>query len=253
MDALSFLSDVCGVLKTLKRTGWVMRKVPLPESDADHMQRCAMCAMLLSQPADPRDDYSGDAAKFHPDKVDKVRLLRMAVTHDLCEALAGDITPFCNPSLVASKFDKENQAMQAIRKVVGDPLGEELYGLWKEYEDLETVEAIYCKDIDKFEMVMQAFEYEKEHLRPTSEVGAHPLHDSLALDSPTNPAVSDEPLRRFFVSTSSVLRTPLFRRLDKELRERREQMLRQRGWEVSDEERQAPSRASPSPTSSPSG
>ena len=45
-----------------------MRKVPLPESDADHMQRCAMCAMLLSQPADPRDDYSGDAAKFHPDK-----------------------------------------------------------------------------------------------------------------------------------------------------------------------------------------
>lgn len=36
--------------------------------------------------------------------------------------------------------------MQAIRKVVGDPLGSELYELWKEYEELETVEAIYCKD-----------------------------------------------------------------------------------------------------------
>lgn len=40
---------------------------------------------------------------------------------------------------------QEEQAMQAIRKVVGDPLGMELYELWKEYEELKTVEAIYCK------------------------------------------------------------------------------------------------------------
>eukprot|EP00913_Durusdinium_trenchii_P022072 g20742.t1 len=92
-----------------------------------------MCAMLLTQPPDPRDDYSG-AERFHPDKVDKVRLLRMTVTHDLCEALAGDITPYCNADLVASKHQKEDQAMQAIRKVVGDPLGSELYELWKERE-----------------------------------------------------------------------------------------------------------------------
>lgn len=44
-----------------------MRKVPLPESDSDHMHRCAMCALLLTQPPDPRDDYS-DAEQFHPDK-----------------------------------------------------------------------------------------------------------------------------------------------------------------------------------------
>ena len=31
----------------------------------------------------------------------------MTVTHDLCEALAGDITPYCDASLVASKHDKE--------------------------------------------------------------------------------------------------------------------------------------------------
>eukprot|EP00439_Symbiodinium_sp_Y106_P069036 s101_g11.t2 len=157
MDALSFISDICGTLKRLKRTGWVMRKIPLPESDSDHMHRCAMCAMLLTQPADQRDDYTASGMeKFHPEKVDKVRLLRMAVSHDLCEALAGDITPYCNPTLVASKHEKEKEAMQAIRKVVGDPLGHELFELWAEYEELKTVEAIYCKDIDKFEMVVQA-------------------------------------------------------------------------------------------------
>ena len=117
MDALSFISDICGTLKRLKRTGWVMRKIPLPESDSDHMHRCAMCAMLLTQPADQRDDYTASGMeKFHPEKVDKVRLLRMAVSHDLCEALAGDITPYCNPTLVASKHEKEKEAMQAIRK-----------------------------------------------------------------------------------------------------------------------------------------
>ena len=43
-------------------------------------------------------------------QVDKVRLLRMTVTHDLCEALAGDITPYCDASLVASKHDKDGAA-----------------------------------------------------------------------------------------------------------------------------------------------
>ena len=85
-DALSFISDICGQLKKIKRTGWVRHKVPLPESDSDHMHRCAMCALLLSQPPDPRDDYS-TSPQFHPDNVDKMKLLKMAVTHDLCESL----------------------------------------------------------------------------------------------------------------------------------------------------------------------
>ena len=50
-----------------------MRKVPLPESDSDHMHRCAMCALLLSQPPDPRDDYSADAERFHPDQAAYVK------------------------------------------------------------------------------------------------------------------------------------------------------------------------------------
>lgn len=150
MDALTFISDICGALKNIKRTGWVKHQIPLPESDADHMHRCAMCALLLSQPADPRDSYdTPDTSPYHPDQVDKTKLLRMAVTHDLCEALAGDITPFCDPSLVNSKHEKEDQAMRAIQKVVGNPLGEELYQLWKEYEEQKTVEAVYCKDIGK--------------------------------------------------------------------------------------------------------
>ena len=267
-DSLSFITDICGALKTIKRTGWVRHSIPLPESDSDHMHRCAMCALLVTQPADPRDDYTDPTAcRFHPTKVDGARLLRMAVTHDLCESLAGDVTPFCDPGLVSTKEEREGQAMRAIQKVVGDPLGEELFGLWREYEDQETTEALYCKDIDKFEMVVQAYEYEKEYLLPRTSVAEADEEDAKVPVAESNdgdddagaaaavggnngnsnnnskakdvrPDVRREPRRGFFVSTSSSMKSPLFRRLDGELRERREKMLQEKGWAVTDAERQ---------------
>ena len=166
-DSFLFLSNICGILKDIKRTGWVRHKVPLPESDSDHMHRCAMCAMLVTtQSPDPRDDYSIESgnAYFHPRNIDGEKLLRMALTHDLCESIAGDVTPFCDAGAIASKHEKEKAAMNEIRKVVGDPLGKELFDLWLEYEEQVTPVSLYCKDIDKFEMVMQAYEYEKKHL-----------------------------------------------------------------------------------------
>ena len=53
----------------------------------------------------------------------------MALTHDLCEALAGDITPFCSEELVMSKHDKEKQSMKQIQDIIGDSLGKEFYEL----------------------------------------------------------------------------------------------------------------------------
>lgn len=259
MDSLSFISDICGALKKIKRTGWVKHHIPLPESDADHMHRCAMCALLLSQPADPRDQYDTPTTEiYHPSKIGTTKLLRMAVTHDLCEALAGDITPHCDPTLVASKHVKEDQAMRSIQKVVAGPLGEELYQLWKEYEDQKTVEAIYCKDIDKFEMVVQAYEYEKDHLLSKDDAAKKQSEEEEKEDAPPakkqKPSedislktggdfrtdVRVEPLRGFFASTSSTMKTPLFRRLDAELRERREKLLLEKGWSVADDEQQTP-------------
>ena len=40
-------------------------------------------------------------------------------------------------------------------------VGAELLGLWKEYEDGSTPEACLVKDLDKFDMIFQAYEYEK--------------------------------------------------------------------------------------------
>jgi putative hydrolase of HD superfamily len=241
-DYVTFISVICGKLKDIKRTGWVRSGIPFPESDADHMHRCAMCAMILFQEFDDDDDHD-----YHPSKVDKNKLLKMALTHDLCESLVGDITPHCNIELLKTKEAKEQAAMEEIRKAVGDPLGKELYDLWREYEDQESVEAIYCKDIDKFEMVVQAFEYEEKHLQRNKEAVDH---ETVFVDISAETIARQiaggalqEPLRGFFTSTNASIKTPLFRRMDREVRGRRESLLKGRGWDVMDDERQLPQEA----------
>ena len=135
-----------GKLKTLKRTGWVRSGVELPESDSDHMHRAAICAMLI-----PKEEG-----------LERDRCIKMALTHDVCECIAGDFTPHC-PITKEEKHRLERDALVDLKKLLGcsHPLGQELIDLWEEYEDGTTREAIYVKDIDKFEMILQAHEYEE--------------------------------------------------------------------------------------------
>lgn len=53
---------------------------------------------------------------------------------------------------------------------------QEISGLWEEYEAASTPEALLVKDFDKFEMIMQALEYEQCEL-PQHE--QRPLQDNL--------------------------------------------------------------------------
>ena len=43
--------------------------------------------------------------------------------------------------------------------------GERVASLWREYEEGVSPEAVFLKDLDKLEMILQAHEYEMEHDR----------------------------------------------------------------------------------------
>ena len=135
---------------------------------------------------------------------------------------------------VVFKQAKEHAAMEEIRRMVEDPLGLELFELWKEYEEQETVEALYCKDIDKFEMVMQASDVDVDGDDKVNTVKSQVSSSSAG----SGEDVFTEPLRTFFVTTRSSTKSPIFRRLDAELRDKREAMMKELGWDVTDEERQ---------------
>eukprot|EP00741_Cyanophora_paradoxa_P009575 tig00001532_g9274.t1 len=172
-SVLDFL-HIVGKLKVTKRTGWVRSGVSMPESIADHMYRMAMMSFLL------------------PD-VDRDKIMKIAICHDLAEALVGDITPHCGVSK-EEKNRLEREAMQKIKETVGDEaIGSELAALWQEYEDGETPEAKVVKDLDKFEMIVQAEEYER-----AQGVRLQEFFDSTrdAFSTPTVRAWADELRRR---------------------------------------------------------
>jgi len=133
-----------GKLKQLRRRGWIRDNVPNPESDGDHMYRMAILSFFA-------DDESLDVS----------RVIQLSLAHDMCEAISGDVTPFDGVSR-EDKFKAESSAMQTIAEMVPG-VGDKFQKLWLEYESQSTAEAIFVHDLDKFDMYLQAFEYEQLH------------------------------------------------------------------------------------------
>ncbi|KAK4884332.1 hypothetical protein RN001_000603 [Aquatica leii] len=151
---LEFLKLILN-LKHNVRKGWEYRSVKNPESIASHMYNMALMTFLL-------DDNS---------KLDRLLCLQMALVHDLAECIVGDITPQDNvPPDVKHKLEDE-----AMKKLTGD-LGD------------ETDEAKFVKDLDQFDMILTASEYEvrdgsfgklQEFFDATEGKFTHPLVKSL--------------------------------------------------------------------------
>jgi putative hydrolase of HD superfamily len=93
--------------------------------------------------------------------LNKEKCIKIALVHDIAESIVGDITPI-DPVSKEEKSRLEGEAMETLRKTLGGgPIADEIVALWSEYENASTAEAQLIKQIDKFEMVLQAFIYEK--------------------------------------------------------------------------------------------
>ncbi|CAH8615807.1 unnamed protein product [Heterobilharzia americana] len=136
-NILQFLL-LCGKLKRTVRTGWTRYNIDSPESVSDHIERKSL---------------------------NTDRLIKMAIVHDLAECIVGDITPYCGVSK-EEKLSRETDAMKQLCELISEENRTEIMNLWKEYVDQKTCEAIICKDFDKLEMLLQAYEYECETCEP---------------------------------------------------------------------------------------
>jgi putative hydrolases of HD superfamily len=97
--------------------------------------------------------------------LDLVKCMRMALIHDMAEALVGDITPGDNvdkPDKSRAERDTMEYIAQKLLPKVGSGLtGEAILEIWDEYEGNCTKEAKFVHDVDKLELLMQVLEYEK--------------------------------------------------------------------------------------------
>lgn len=193
-DILNFLIKIHKLKETV-RTGWKIWRISNPETIAEHIFRVSFLAFLLAKKKSLRLKIS----------------LQNAISHDLCEVYAGDITPvFYYQNLdVAKKKDREilfkgirlpekskikytrlkvRRERKSLLKLVNklEPsLGKEIFLRWSDYENGITPEGRFIKQIDWIENLIQSLEY----LGPEGsgsgwwEIAEEKVYDPLLLDS----------------------------------------------------------------------
>jgi putative hydrolase of HD superfamily len=132
-------------LKTIPRMGWRVRGVTDGESVAEHSYSVALISMILADRMDI--------------EVDKEKLLRIALLHDLSEHMLGDI--HAPATKLLGEEEKERAEERVLRQLFeGIDEGERYVELWKEFADRTSVEGRLVRAVDKLEMFTQAYQYE---------------------------------------------------------------------------------------------
>lgn len=129
-------------LKLLPRAGWTRYPIPAEEveSVAAHSYGVALLAML-----------------FCPKGLDRLKVLEMALVHDLAEVATGDLTPHDG---VEPEW-KEARERDALRQLTARlPDAERLCSLAREYQQGMSPEARWVKASDKLDMALQSRLYE---------------------------------------------------------------------------------------------
>lgn len=133
-------------LHEIPRTGWVDRGVKSPETVGQHSDELVVLAERLF-------------------KVPGLSLILRI--HDWAESdeKIGDrrTDNLCPPEIrwtKEQKYQAELEAMQNICTTLGSP-GKYILSLWIEFEERKTIRAKLAYQLDKFQMIMKAIEYQK--------------------------------------------------------------------------------------------
>jgi len=151
---LNFLLETVKA-KRVVRTGWTMHHINNPESVADHSYQLCVIALVLA-------DYLG---------VDREKLVKMAIIHDLGEIITGDIVWIQGKMIDVEKKRKkelmEEDGIKKIFSILGDSTEYQL--IFDEMLQRKSIESEVFWQIDKLELIVQAFQYELSEGKDLSE------------------------------------------------------------------------------------
>ena len=149
LSYLDFLNTV-GASKRLLRAGWIREGVKDSESVAEHSFRVGVLAMVLA------DKISNN--------LDKNKLIKMALLHDLAESITGDTVIDRWDVIDIKKRDEREQIEEkGIEEIFsGIDQKDEYISIFHEMISRITPEAKIFSQLDKLEMALQACEYERD-------------------------------------------------------------------------------------------
>jgi putative hydrolase of HD superfamily len=109
------------------------------ENDAEHSWYFALMALVLSEHAN--------------EKVDLLKVIGIALIHDIVEIDAGD-TFIYDDKAKESQKEREEKAAERIFNLLPKDQAHEIMGYWKEFEDAKTPEARFARSIDRLAAVI---------------------------------------------------------------------------------------------------
>lgn len=125
-------------MKNLYRQTYVLHE-DRKENDAEHSWHLAILAFILAE---------------HSNKpVDVTKVMKMVLIHDIVEIDAGDT--YCYDSEgYKTKADREEKAAQRIFGMLPEDQKNEMYDLWREFEDSETNDARFAAVLDRVQPLL---------------------------------------------------------------------------------------------------
>ncbi|MBB5213764.1 HD domain-containing protein [Parapusillimonas granuli] len=134
---LAFLREI-DRLKTVVRQSSLLDK-SRKENSAEHSWHLAMYALILSE--------------YACGPINKNRVIQMLLLHDIVEIDVGDF-PIHSESSNESQTEQESRAAERLFGLLPQQQGNELLGLWQEFERAETDDAKFAKALDRFQPLL---------------------------------------------------------------------------------------------------
>ncbi len=192
MKELDFLLTALE-LKDEKRTGWELRNIEQPETVAGHSWGVSLLTLIYSEKND----------------IDQEKAVKMSIVHDLAEAEVGDIAKRAvDVEQKIPEKEKEVLEKETMNKFSEKLESREIIELWEEYENRETDEAKFVKDMDLIDLCLQALKYE--------------LQERYNKDEENENFQSYSDLDEFFATTQPRLRTDTGKEIFEEVKKRYE-------------------------------
>ncbi|HHW54387.1 MAG: HD domain-containing protein [bacterium] len=135
---LDFIVEVDKLKKVYRQN--VVIGTQRQENDAEHSWHLALMALLLSEYARDKD-------------LDLFRVVKMVLIHDLVEIDAGDT--FCyDEAAHEDKEERELAAAERIFNLLPEDQAQEMWELWREFEEGKTPEARFANSLDRFQPLL---------------------------------------------------------------------------------------------------
>jgi len=109
------------------------------ENDAEHSWTFALAALLLAETA--------------AEPVDVLKVVRIALIHDIVEVDAGD-TFIYDEAAKLGQAEREERAAERLFGLLPEDQARELLALWREFEEGRTPEARFARSLDRLSAVI---------------------------------------------------------------------------------------------------